>query len=485
MMEEMENHWICQTWKLVPRLKHTNVLGSKWVFAFKTSETGEVKYKARLVAQGFSQRPGIDYFAFFSPVINKDSLRLLISLAINKSWEIHQLDVVAAYLNGHLKETVYMQQPALWEEGGSDTVCLLKKSIYGLHQSGKSWNDTLVQHLREIGLTQCVSDPCVFIHKNGCVGTYVDDMIVCGKHSFVNTVKHALSKKFKVKDLGRISLFLGIRFIQPDCDTVTLDQSDYITETLRKTDMLECNGANTPGPLNLFDQDHCNQPCSAIEYARVLGRLIYISTCTRPDLAFMVSHLSKFCSAPTEGNWINVKRVLRYLKQTVNYKLTYTRDNNNYPVVYSDADYANDPTDSRSVSGYVVIFCSGAIAWRSKKQQLVATSTTIAEYYALFEACREVIWLREVISELTCDIPRPMIVFVDNQSAISLANNGKISDRSKHCRMRYHFIRECVTSKEVELKYVSTSANVADIFTKSLSASKTLCHVLKMGICVD
>lgn len=482
MNQEMENHWSNQTWTIVPRPRSGNVVGSKWVFCTKTTEDGKIRYKARLVAQGFSQKFGVDYWETFSPVISKNSLRLLISTSIQKGWVIDHVDIVAAYLHGTLEETVFMEQPELWEVDSRQMVCHLKKSIYGLHQSGKAWNEVLVKHLKEIGLRQCVSDPCIFVHNDGCVGFYVDDLVLCGLPRFVKLVKRALGAKVQTKDLGAICNFIGIRFTRPSEESIFLDQSDYILETLREFEMLECKGAQCPGSTNLQDMIDCNQPFDDKKYRKAIGRLLYISTCTRPDISFMVSYLSKFCNQPTTAHWTGVKRVLRYLKQTVNYQLSYIKSKTDFPVAYSDSDYANDPVDSKSVGGYVIQMCGGAISWRSRKQSIVATCTMLAEYYAMYETCREIIWLRDLMSELNTGTGNPTDLYCDNQGAICLANGIKISERSKHCRMRYHYVRECVKNKEVNLIYVPTAANPADVLTKPLAGPKTLSCAIKMGL---
>ena len=228
---------------------------------------------------------------------------------------------------------------------------------------------------------------------------------------------------------------------------------------------------------------NCTEPFDEYVYRRAIGMLLYISTCTRPDLAFIVSYLSKFCIAPTTAHWCGIKRVFRYLKQTIDYQLGYMKTENVFnPIVFSDSDYANDSSDSKSMGGFVVIACNGAISWRSRKQTVVATCTMLAEYYSMYEACKEIIWLRYIMTELNLKVDQPTELYCDNQGAISLAKGKKISERSKHCRMRYHYVRECVSKNEITLIYVPTSVNPADILTKSLPAPKTLSCAIKMGI---
>jgi len=195
-------------------------------------------------------------------------------------------------------------------------------------------------------------------------------------------------------------------------------------------------------------------------------KLLVDCSISAPDLAFIVSYLSKSCIAPTTAHWCGIKRVFRYLKQTIDYHLVYIKTDNVFnPIVFSDSDYANDSSDSKSIGGFVVIACNGAISWRSRKQTVVATCTMLAEYYSMYEACKEIIWLRDIMTELNLSVTQPTELYCDNQGAISLAKGNKISERSKHCRMRYHYVRECVSKNEITLSYIPTSVNPADIMT--------------------
>ena len=479
MDAEMKSLADNDVWDLVPLPKGRKTVGSKWVYKVKTGEDGEIqRYKARLVAQGYTQRFGTDYDETFCPVIRQESLRVLIAQSVQYGLDLHQMDVTTAFLNGTLEEEVFMQQPEGYEVKGEEKlVCRLKKSIYGLKQSPRCWNIALDSFLKEMGFSQSINDPCIY-HKdeNGemfIMGVYVDDIILAGKsESAIQKVKDDLSRKFDTKDLGKLSYFLGMKIeLNKDNGSVWIGQRGYTESILKKFGMEECKPVGTPVDVSskltcaTADDDCIDQQ----RYQSAIGSLMYLSVSTRPDISYAVSSLARFSSKPSKEHWTALKRLLRYLKGSTNYGIRYTKEGTNECIGFSDADWAGDTNDRKSTSGYVFMLSGGAVSWCSKKQKCVALSTAEAEYIALSSAVQETIWLRQLISELGSAPQTPTVIYEDNQAAIAMTKNPQFHGRAKHIDIKHHFVREQVAKGNVQLQYCPTSEMTADILTKGLS----------------
>lgn len=484
MGEELENLRRNETWDIVPRPKGRKVVKCKWVFKRKFDKDGQVdRYKARLVARGYTQVEGIDYKETFSPVIKSKSIRTLLAFSVEKHWQVHQLDITAAYLNGKLSETIFMEQPPLsLNEKPGEEVCLLRKSLYGLHQSGREWNICLDGFLKSIKLTRSRADPCVYFDKETelIVGVYVDDLLVMSSRSFtIHKFKENIGAVFEVKDLGEINHLLSIRVDRKKDGSMTLDQSAYASELLETTGMSNCKGASTPLDPGMkyipASEDNSLNAEEALKYRQAVGGLLYLAGGTRPDLAFATTYMSQFSNCPSREHWAGVQHVLRYLKQTKEFKLTFQKTGRNLEV-FCDSDWAGDKIDRRSFSGYVVLLAGGAVSWSSKKQRTTALSTVEAEYFAMCHVAKEVLWfqnfLQEIVNEQFLNVPQSILV--DNQGAISLAKNHVTSERNKHIELRHFFLREKVEEKLLTFTYVPSRSNAADIFTKSVQ-KKVLC----------
>ena len=478
MEAEMKSLKDNSVWELVDLPARKKAIGSKWVYKVKTGADGSTeRYKARLVAQGFTQQYGTDYDETFCPVVRQESLRVLIALSVQYGLKLHQVDVTTAFLNGDLEEEVYMKQPKRFVTKGQERlVCRLRKSIYGLKQSSRCWNTALDSHLKEMGFTQTTSDPCIYTDASGdlfYIGVYVDDIILAGRSDDrIKEVKDALSQKFNIKDMGKLHYFLGVSVVQDEAQGSTwIGQPTYIEKVLRKFGMQDAKPVGTPVDvntklLNATDEEECIDQSL---YQSAVGSLMYISVNTRPDITYAVSNLARFSSKPTKAHWTALKRVFRYLKGTMDSGILYSKKDSNDCVGFSDADWAGDVNDRKSTSGYVFQINGGAVTWRSKKQGCVALSTAEAEYVALSSAAQEAVWLRQLMSELGSPPTTPTKVFEDNQSAIAMSKNPQFHGRAKHIGIKHHFIREQVGSKIIKLEYCPTEQMVADIFTKGLS----------------
>ena len=464
-----------QTWSLVKLPKGRNVVGCKWVFRVKYDGNGEVNcFKGRLVAQGFSQSHGVDYEEIYSPVAQLSSIRTLLAFAAEKKLQVHQMDVVSAFLNGDLTEEIYMKQPPGYVQSGKEElVCKLRKSIYGLKQSPRCWNEKLCNHLKSLGFKESGTDPCVFIQSEQnnmkIIAVYVDDLILIAKTSNeIQQMKEGLSNTFKMKDMGQLHYCLGINF-EVTKQGISLCQKQYLLRILEKYRLSEVNTVTTPMDPNvkLVKDDSYSKEVDPTQYQSMVGSLLHAARATRPDIAHAVGLVSKFNSAPMQAHLTAVKRIFRYLKGTVDIKLQY-RSTGEKLLGYSDADWANDTDDRHSTTGNVFIMSGGAISWLSHKQSTVALSTAEAEYIALGSATQEAIWLNQLLTDLRIDTKGSIEILEDNQSAIAMAKNSTGRRRTKHIDIKHHFIKEAVQAGTISVSYCPTADMLADIFTKQL-----------------
>ena len=465
-----------ETWELVKLPEGRKTVGCKWVFRVKYDGEGRVKcFKGRLVAQGYSQKYGIDYDEVFAPVARLSSIRILLAFAVENKMKIHQMDVVSAFLNGKLREEIFMQQPPGYVQSGKEElVCKLKKSIYGLKQSPRCWNEKFCEHMRALGFKESGADPCIFIRENEkkkleIIAVYVDDLILIAETlEEIQHMKDCLSETFKMKDMGELRYCLGVNF-ELDENGIKLSQKQYLLRLLEKYGLSEANTVSTPMDPNvkLVKDDKYSKGVDPILYQSMVGSLLHAARATRPDIAHAVGIISKFNAEPSQAHLTAVKRIFRYLKGTLDMTLQY-KSTGDKPLVYSDANWAGDLDDRHSTTGNVLLMSGGAVSWLSHKQATVALSTAEAEYIALGSAVQEAMWLRQLLSDLRCDMKMPMEILEDNQGAIAMARNPVGHKRSKHIDIRHHFIREAVQTGTISLTYCPTSNMLADIFTKPL-----------------
>uniref|UniRef100_A0A2N9GZ77 Integrase catalytic domain-containing protein n=1 Tax=Fagus sylvatica TaxID=28930 RepID=A0A2N9GZ77_FAGSY len=417
----LQNH----TWELVDLPPGCKPLGYKWIVKRKMKADGSIdKYKARLVVKGYKQKEGVDYFDTYSPVTRITSIRMLIAIATLYNLEIHQMDVKTAFLNGELDEEIYMEQPEGFIVPGKEKkMCRLVKSLYGLKQAPKQWHEKFDNAMMSNGFRINECDKCVYV-KNTTSGyvivcLYVDDMLIMGSNNdIIKATKRMLNSKFDMKDLGVADVILGIKITRTS-DGLVLSQTHYIKKVLEKFGRYDDSPVKTPIDVNLHLTKNKGNDISQLEYSQIIGSLMYIMNCTRPDIAYSVSKLSRYTSNPREDHWKAIVRVLRYLKYTLNYGVHYTR----YPVVlegYSDANWISDTNDTKSTSGYVFTLGGAAVSWKSSKQTCIARSTMESEFIALDKAGEEAEWLRHFLEDMpmwTKPVP-PICIQCDSQSAI-------------------------------------------------------------------
>lgn len=475
--EELHSFEVNDAWELVDVPKNGTIVQCKWVFKRKFDHENNVKYRARLVAKGFSQKPGIDYFETFSPVVRFSTLRLLFALSIKLGLEITHLDVATAFLNGFLKEKVFMMLPDGFKtsENTKNKVLKMNRAIYGLKQASRAWYERIDLFLCNLGYHKSELEPCLFTKSDGnsitIIALYVDDFFVFSNDSVeTEDLKTKLGTNFKIKDLGRVRQCLGMRVnVDKENNIITLDQEQYINQVLTRFNMLDCKPVNCPmeSNLKLEKGEVCDMK---IPYQQLIGCLMYLAVLTRPDIAYSVSYLSQFNNCYNESHWKQAKRILRYLQRTKNYGLKFYNDGLSLQG-FVDADWASDSTDRRSYTGFCFKLCGSAVSWESRKQKTVALSSTEAEYMAISEASKEAMYLKNLILELTGNFSC-VPLFNDSQSAQKLCLNPLFHKRTKHIDVRHHFVREAINNNLIEIKYLRTADMPADVLTKSLCLEK-------------
>ena len=474
MDTEMEMLKLNNTFTLTELPPNKSIVGGRWVYTLKGDPENPM-YKARYVAKGYSQVEGIDYHETFSPTARMETVRSLVQLSCQNDLLLHQMDVKSAYLHAPIEEEIYIRIPPGYESENPKQVWKLSKSLYGLKQSGRNWNMTLHEHLKDHEFIQSKSDPCLFIRKVGesdivYLLVWVDDIIIASSDSsLMDETKTHLSKAFDMKDLGELKHFVGIEFVRIN-DSISLSQEKYIVKLLQRFKMEDIKPRGTPCELNLKSYDSCESkdPVDQHLYRQLVGSLIYAMVCTRPDISYVVTKLSQHLSSPSQADFAMVKHVFRYLKKTINYKLTYRKSTDGLQLtVYSDADWAAS-NDRRSISGFCISLNPEGppISWKSKRQCSVALSTCEAEYVAMSIACQELVYLKKnLLQDMLC-MDLHAVLYSDNQGAIALSKNPTKHSKAKHIDIRFHFIRECYLQHLMKLEFIPSNDNYADIFTK-------------------
>ncbi|GKB53113.1 putative RNA-directed DNA polymerase [Tanacetum coccineum] len=441
MKSEIQSMYDNQVWNLVDTTPGLKTVGCKWIFKKKTNMDGKVHtYKARLVAKGYTQTHRIDYEETFSPVAKIKSIRIMLAIAAFHDYEIWQMDVKTAFLNRKLTEDVFMAQPEGFEnEKYPKRVCKLQKAIYGLKQASRSWNLCFHEKVTQFGFSRSEDESCVYVKVSGSVVVflvlYVDDILLIGNDiPTLQSVKDWLGRCFAMKDLGDATYILGIKIYRDRTKRlIGLSQDTYLDKILKRFRMENSKKGNLPLHHGIkISKDLCPKTddeldkMSRVPYASAIGSIMYAMTCTRPDVSFALSMVSRHQQNPGEGHWTAVKNILRYLRNTKDRFLVYGGEKELRVTGYCDAGWQTDKDDSRSQSGWVFLLNGGAVTWKSSKQDTVADST---------------------------------------------------------CESRkYHFVRSKVEEGHVIVKDIQSEDNPADPFTKALAKSKHDEHAWSIGL---
>jgi hypothetical protein len=388
-----------RTWKLVERPPNARIITGKWVFRVKLNPDGTLnRYKARWVVRGFHQRPGIDFTETFSPVVKPATIRTMLALIASQTWPAHQLDVSNAFLHGNIDEEVYCQQPTGFADPTQpDVVCLLSWSLYGLRQAPRAWFHRFVGFVLTLGFVQSKADPSLFVLKQGndmaYLLLYVDDIILSASTpGLLRIITNSLKSEFAIKDMGPLRFFLGID-VRRDKDGFHLSQAAYARDVLECAGMANCKPALTPADSKAKISTSDGSPFSdGPWYRRMAGALQYL-TLTRPDIAYAVQQVCLHMHSPRDCHANMLKRVLRYIKGTVDHGLHLYAAASPTLIAYTDADWAGCPDTRRSTSGFCVYLGDALVSWSSKRQNTVSRSSAEAEYRGIANAVAECSWL--------------------------------------------------------------------------------------------
>ncbi|KAL4271204.1 hypothetical protein GQ457_13G028940 [Hibiscus cannabinus] len=486
LQEEIEALHKNNTWDLVPLPQGRKPIGNKWVFKIKRNADDQFeRYRARLVVKGYAQKEGIDFNEIFSPVVRLTTVRVVLAMCATFNLHLEQLDVKTVFLHGDLEEEIYMLQPEGFEEKEKkNLVCRLNKSLYGLKQVPRCWYKRFDSFIMSLGYNRLNADPCAYFKRFGENGfvillLYVDDMLVAGPNKdHIEELKARLAREFEMKDLGPENKILGMQIHRDRSNRkIWLSQKNYLKKILSRFSMQDCKPISTPLPINFKlsssmspSSEEERMEMSRVPYASAVGSLMFAMICTRPDIAQAVGVVSRYMANPGREHWNAVKRILRYIKGSLNVALCY--GGSDFLISgYVDSDYAGDLDKSKSTTGYVFTITGGAVSWVSKLQSVVAMSTTEAEYVAATQASKEAMWLKMLLEELGHK-QEYVSLFCDSQSALHLARNPAFHSRTKHIRVQYHFIREKVEEGTVDMQKIHTNDNIADFMTKAINTDK-------------
>nr|GEU84399.1 retrovirus-related Pol polyprotein from transposon TNT 1-94 [Tanacetum cinerariifolium] len=450
--EELIQFKRLDVWMLVPAPDNILALTSKWLFKNKHDEEQTIiRNKSRLVVRGYRQEKGIDFKESFAPVARMEAIRIFLAYATHISFLVFQMDVKTAFLHGSLKEDVYVCQPKGFIDADHPShVYKLKKALYGLKQAPRAWrfhDDILV------------------------VQVYVDDIIFGSTHPrYMQLFSDHMKSRFEMSMMEEMTFFLGLQVNQSPCG-IFINQSKYVLEILKKYRMESCDPVGTPMEIkDKLDLDQNGTPVDAMKYRSMIGALVYL-TSSRPDIMHATCLCARYQAKPTEKHLKEVKRIFRYLRGTVNTGLWYTKDSGFELIGFSDADYTGCKDAFKSTFSGAQFLGEKLVSWSSKKQDCMALLTIEAKYVSLFACYAQVLWMRTQLTNYGFYFNK-IPIYCDSKSAIAISYNPVQHSRTKHIAVRYHFIKEHVEKGTIKLYFVKTDYQLADLFTKALSADR-------------
>lgn len=477
MKKELESIEKNKTWDKVKIPEKAEILDTKWVFASKPYEEKiEDRYKARLVVRGCAQRKTFNYDEIYAPVTKMTTIRTLLSIGNQMNYYFHQMDVRNAFLNGHLKENIYIYPPVGVHCKEGD-VLKLNKSLYGLKQAAKCWNEKINKVLLDMGFKRSENDYCLYMKEMKgeymYLLLYVDDICLSGPNlENLKECKERLMKEFQMKDKGDLRFFLGLEIdYKKEEGILKIGQKKYVEGILRRFKFVNCHSVSTPiDPklrINLIERNEENMEEKPVR--ELIGCLMYLMLGSRPDISFGVNYLSRYQDRNRKEVWVSLKRLLRYLKGTTNMQLVYKRNKIEKHILscYVDADWATDINDRKSVSGYLIKIFGNVVSWITRKQHCVAMSSTEAELIALCSAVQDTLWYKKLLNDMNLNVVS-FIVYEDNQGCISLIKNPENNRRIKHIDLKFNFVCENLKRGNMFIQYINSGLQLADLLTKGL-----------------
>ncbi|GJW59082.1 putative ribonuclease H-like domain-containing protein [Tanacetum coccineum] len=460
MQEELLQFKLQQVWVLVDLPTGAKVIGTKWVYRNKKDERGVVvRNKARLVAQGHRQEEGIDYDEVFAPVARIEAIRLFLAFASFMGFIVYQMDVKSAFLYGTIDEEVYVSQPPGFVDPES--------------------------YSQKHGYKRGTIDKTLFIRRNKkdimLVQVYVDDIIFGSTNkSWCAEFEALMQSRFQMSSMGELTFFLGLQ-VKQNNEGIFISQDKYVAEMLKKFDLVNVKAAITPMETKLpLTKDEEAFDVDVHLYRSMIGSLMYL-TASRPDIMYAVCVCSRFQVTPKTSHLNAVKRIFKYLKGKPNLGLWYPRDSPLDLEAFSDSDYGGSNLDRKSTTGGCQFLGQRLISWQCKKQTIVATSTTEAEYVAAAHCCGQVLWVQNQLLDYGFNFMNTKI-HIDNESTICIVKNPVYHSKTKHIEIRHHFIRDCYEKKLISVEKIHTDLNVADLLTKPFDGPRFNYLVVRLGV---
>ncbi|CAI7885950.1 unnamed protein product, partial [Closterium sp. NIES-54] len=450
-----------------------NIVSGMWIFWVKRPPGSPPVFKARYVARGFKQRHGVDFFQTFSPTPKMTTLRVLLHVAAQRDFSI-------AFLQGSLHKEIWLRRPPGFTGSfPASTQWSLRRPVYSLRQAPREWHDTLRTTLAALGFAPSTADPSLFLRTDATlppfyVLVYVDDLVFSTADTeALAHVKSELQKRHTCTDLGELTSYLGLRITRDRAQrTITLTQSHMVHQVLQRFGFTYSSPQSTPLPtghsLSAPPSDESVEPSGP--YPELVGCLMYLMTCTRPDLAYPLSLLARYVAPGRHRkvHWDAAKRMLRYLCSTSGVGLVLGGRARVVLTGHADASWVDDLATQRSSQGYTFSLGSGSVSLRSTRSSSVLSSSCEAEIYIGAMAAQELRWLTYLLTNLG-EVPRsPPVLYVDNKAMLALCQEHRLEHRTKHIALRYFLARELQQRGQLRLAYVASQANTADVFTKAL-----------------
>jgi hypothetical protein len=489
MQEEMKSLEDNKTWTLCELPCNRKCIGTKWVF--KTKRDGNNKfqrYKCRLVAKGYSQIAGIDFDKTFAPVVRIESVRALLAFAAFMNLNIIHVDCKTAFLNGNSDLEIYVQQPeGFVSKSYPRKVLRLTKSLYGLKQAPRIWYMLLCNVIQNLGFVALETDSSIYYSSISGVflAVYVDDILIFGpSKSICTNVFKQLRRHFKMENMDYPTTFLGLNIVRNQQGSISINQTGYIDRMLARFQMTDAHSTKVPlnSSLPLLKATPLDKRADLKLYQEIIGSLNHLAVFSRPDISNAISQLSQFLQDPMKTHMKAARHILRYLKGTRHFCITYGGAEQFRIIGFSDANWGGDKNDRKSTTGYVFMINNGAVSWVSHKQSTVAVSTIKAEYMTLSDASREAIARSQLYQELSLKLPTPTILS-DNNGALDVTEDSTNYQRVKHIDIRYHFVRHALHSNQIAIDHIPSAENPADILTKALDFPKHQHLVEHLNLC--